>query len=258
MTTQHLSQTALYGDILTIEQAYSQDVGDVPRLTFQEEETLIDQARAGDVEARDAVIRSLLTYVIHVAQKYATICRESGRPRVEYLDLVQVGNLTLLECLEKALAHACPVGYLKRASSGEIVKHCMKHGSLITSPSKRGGDILPIKDVDSIDMPVRTSGDTPERLTLAETLIAPEKQEKQERDYTALHEALDILTEKQKYIIVRHYGIECAPEDLFTLSCALREAAGKPFKDSANEAYSAHRGAITKLEKHLAGASMSA
>ena len=62
---------------------------------------------------------------------------------------------------------------------------------------------------------------------------------------------METLTGKQRDVIVRHYGLDGPPLDLFTLSCEMRQAAGKPFKDSANAAYSTHKSAIAALRKKL-------
>src|SRR5712692_281986 len=110
------SQTALYGEILSNEERYHCDIDGIPCPTFEEEQGLIKRARAGDTDAREALVLSCLGYVKTVARKYAVICAAWGKKRIEYLDLVQVGNLTLLECFDKAIVHPCPYGYLKRAA----------------------------------------------------------------------------------------------------------------------------------------------
>ncbi len=242
------SQIELYGELLTVEQQYHHDIADIPRMTMEEEERLIVRARSGDTDAKEHIILSCLGYVQAVARKYTVMCAANGRHLVEYLDLIQVGNLTLVKCSDKALDHPSPFGYLKRAASGEIVKYCMKHGTSITCPSERGGKILPMKDVSSLEQPL-----TPEtqELTLADTLEAPPVVAQEEKDYTMLYSTLETLTPKQRDVIVRHYGLGCASEDLFTISCAIRHADGKPFKDSANEAYGPHKRALTTLQKQL-------
>jgi RNA polymerase sigma factor (sigma-70 family) len=244
------SQTALYGELLTNEEAYSKDVGEHPRLSDEEEERLVAQARLGNKQARETLILDALSYVMKVAHKYARICGAHGRWRVEYLDLVQVGNVTLVECMDKALAHACPAGYLRRAALGEIVKYCMKHGSPIASPSQRGGHILPMKEVESLDKPLGP-GNEEDAHTLADLLVATEPEKRSERDFSTLYQALAGLTEKQRYVVTHHYGLDGAPQDLFTLSCEMRAQAGKPFKDSANEAYDVCERALNRLRDLL-------
>jgi hypothetical protein len=243
-----LSQTALYGEILGNEERYHQDIADLPSPTLEEEQVLIEQARAGDRDARDALLLSCLGYIKTVARKYAVICAACGNKRIEYLDLVQVGNLTLLECFDKAIVHPCPYGYLKRAAAGGIIKYCQKHASLITSPSERGGTILPMVPVASLDVPAFSQeGES----TVGDLLAAPSPTSTDGKDFSVLYRVLERLTRKQHDVIVRHYGIDCAPVDLFTLSCEMRRVAGKPFKESANAAYSLHRSAVVKLRKQL-------
>jgi len=242
------SQIELYGELLTVEQQYHDDIAELPRLTMEEEKFVIERAMLGNTDARKQMILNCLDYVRAVARNYRVICAANGRNLVEYLDLIQIGNLTLVECLDKALEHPNPFGYLKRAASGEIVKYCMKHGSSITSPSERGGKILSMKDVASLEKPLIPEK---EELTLASTLEAPLKPAQDEKDYTMLYSNVEMLTPKQRDAITRHYGLGCASEDLFTISCAMREADGKPFKDSANEAYSAHKAGLIALQKRL-------
>ena len=243
-----LSQTALYSEILSNEERYHQDVAAIACPTGEEELSLIQRARAGDADARETLVLSCLRYAKTVARKYVAMCAACRKKRIEYLDLVQVGNLALLECFDKAIVHPNPYGYLKRAASGEIVKYCLKHASLITSPSERGGTILPMVEVESLDAPFPHV----EGLTLGETVAAPsETQVGERRDFSPLHRTLETLTSKQHEVIVKHYGIECAPRDLFTISCEMRQAEGKPFKDSANVAYSIHTFALRALRRKL-------
>ncbi|GER88384.1 hypothetical protein KDW_25460 [Dictyobacter vulcani] len=253
------SQTADYGPILTNEEQYRRDVANLidenfsgtERLSLDQEKILIQRARVADSLARSELIEYCLSSVTWMARKYAEICHCNGRRRVEYLDLVQIGNLTLVECLDKALAHTNPIGYLKRAALGEIVKHCMRHGSLITSPQERGGKVLPMMQVDSYDvLLVNHSGS--EGTYLRDLLEVPNEAPRSERDFTPLYAALDTLTPGQREVIKRHYGVDCAAEDLFTISCSMRAAQGKPFNRNANDAYSAHKGGIASLGRKLA------
>jgi RNA polymerase sigma factor (sigma-70 family) len=246
------SQTALYGELLTNEEAYSKDVGELPRLSREEQNALVAKALLGDIQAREALILSIVPYVMAVARKYATICTHANRKRIEYLDLVQIGNLALLECLDRALAHQNPIGYLKVAAAGEIIEYCQKYSSLIASYRKRDKSYARPIDLDSLDTPVRCSNEEEADCTLADTLVAPEPvPEPPERDYSALYQAVATLTEKQRYVVEHHYGMNCPPQTLHSVSCKLRAQAGKPYKETANEAYSTHRGAIVKLAKIL-------
>lgn len=240
-------QVQASGEPMTSEELFRRDIGSILYLTREEEQALIEQARAGDENACHDLVLSCLPYVKKVAEKYATLCAACGRKRIEYLDLVQIGCLTVLECLNKALAHPNPCGYLRRAAFGEIVKYCGKHASLITSPSERGGKLLPIQDVESLDAPLPGN----EYGTLSDIIPECSDQRPPDLEYTVLYKAIETLPAKQQEVIVHHYGIECAPEDLFTLSCRWREVQGKPFKNSANEAYRVHTQALAAMRKKL-------
>lgn len=65
------------------------------RLSQEDEYALIAQAHSGDIEARNAVIENHLPFVINRA---TALC--VGRSCIEDMDLVQVGVVTLIRCLE--------------------------------------------------------------------------------------------------------------------------------------------------------------
>ncbi len=65
-----------------------------PVLTFEEEIQLVKRAQAGDLEARKELTERNLRLVITIAKRY------TGRG-VEFLDLIQEGNIGLLKTIEK-------------------------------------------------------------------------------------------------------------------------------------------------------------
>ena len=74
--------------------AYLKEIGQVPLLSAEEEQTLARAARAGDADARRRLSEANLRLVVSVAKRYA--CR--GLP---FLDLIQEGNLGLMKAAEK-------------------------------------------------------------------------------------------------------------------------------------------------------------
>ena len=74
--------------------AYLKEIGQVPLLSAEEEQTLARAARAGDADARRSLSEANLRLVVSVAKRYA------GRG-LPFLDLIQEGNLGLMKAAEK-------------------------------------------------------------------------------------------------------------------------------------------------------------
>ena len=74
--------------------AYLKEIGQVPLLSAEEEQTLARAARAGDADARRRLSEANLRLVVSVAKRYA------GRG-LPFLDLIQEGNLGLIKAVDK-------------------------------------------------------------------------------------------------------------------------------------------------------------
>ena len=74
--------------------AYLKEIGQVPLLSAEEEQTLARAARAGDADARRRLSEANLRLVVSVAKRYA------GRG-LPFLDLIQEGNPGLMKAAEK-------------------------------------------------------------------------------------------------------------------------------------------------------------
>ena len=74
--------------------AYLKEIGQVPLLSAEEEQTLARAARAGDADTRRRLSEANLRLVVSVAKRYA------GRG-LPFLDLIQEGNLGLMKAAEK-------------------------------------------------------------------------------------------------------------------------------------------------------------
>ena len=74
--------------------AYLKEIGQVPLLSAEEEQTLARAARAGDADDRRRLSEANLRLVVSVAKRYA------GRG-LPFLDLIQEGNLGLMKAAEK-------------------------------------------------------------------------------------------------------------------------------------------------------------
>ena len=73
---------------------YLRDIGKVPLLTAAEEVKLAQRMAEGDEEAKNRLINANLRLVVSIAKRYV------GRG-MQFLDLIQEGNLGLMKAVEK-------------------------------------------------------------------------------------------------------------------------------------------------------------
>ena len=74
---------------------YLKDIGKVPLLTGDEEIELAKRMLDGDVYAKNKLSESNLRLVVSIAKRYV------GRTSMQFLDLIQEGNIGLLKAVEK-------------------------------------------------------------------------------------------------------------------------------------------------------------
>ena len=74
---------------------YLKDIGKVPLLTNEEEIELAKRMAEGDEEARKKLSESNLRLVVSIAKRYVS------RSNMQFLDLIQEGNIGLLKAVEK-------------------------------------------------------------------------------------------------------------------------------------------------------------
>ena len=190
---------------LTSVEQYRSEVLRLPRLTRSEEEELVCRARLGDRQAKEELLQSCLRYVASVAYRYVCYLQHD-----DYLDLVSVGNVAIVECFEKALTVENPVAYLHGVAKIAVKAYCFKHSGLITHQCGQ-----PFMQVDSLDAPIGNS-----QGCLANRLTAPEQEPQREpADFAKLYRAISALTPKQRYVILRYFGLDGdAPEPLAAIS----------------------------------------
>ncbi len=73
---------------------YLKEIGEIPRLTEEEERDLFRKLARGERGARNTIVRANLKLVVKIANKYAKL----GLP---FMDLVEEGNLGLVRAAEK-------------------------------------------------------------------------------------------------------------------------------------------------------------
>ena len=163
------------------------------------------RARLGERQAREALLQGCLRYVAYVTSRYSCYLQHE-----EYLDLVSVGNLALVERLDKALTVDNPVAYLYGVAKLAIRSYCYTHSQLMTQAKGKS-----YVWVDSLDAPLCNG-----KSCLADSLVAQEHAPKKEQsEFVRLYEAINALTPKQQYVILRYYGLDGdAPESIASIS----------------------------------------
>src|SRR5260370_35246138 len=90
-------------DVPTTKELYRREVRSLPRLTRAEEQELVRRARRGDADARTALIQSCLNYAGFMAAWHARYVLHD-----EYLDLVVIGNVAVVENVDEELTREKP------------------------------------------------------------------------------------------------------------------------------------------------------
>ena len=112
---------------------YWRDIKDAEPLSREEEVALFKRAKAGDEEARQALVRANLRFVVRVAREY----HESG---LSLIELISEGNLGLLEAVQrfdetrgfKFITYA--VWWIRQA----ILRALAEHGKIARPPLESG------------------------------------------------------------------------------------------------------------------------
>jgi RNA polymerase sigma factor (sigma-70 family) len=183
---------------------------------------LEDRARRGEADAKQEMIKLTLRYISKVA---ATLFDAYG-PYMhdDYMDLVQEGNLVVVETLERALQTARKGGviaYLCGTAKLRIRTYCMYKSGMINIHGNRAEVGKHI--VESLDAKIGGTELTYQDVVAAKSEIEEDAGQKTAPFYQALYqplrEALDTLTEKQRYVVDRHYGLDGGePETLLAIS----------------------------------------
>ncbi len=184
---------------------YRYDVLNQPQVHLwpkEQQDALITQARAGDQEAREVLLCSCLSFVFYRGWRYKDDIRHD-----DPMDLVSVGNLAMLEVLEKALYADNPIKYLISHGAYAIAHYVFYDGPMI----KRGRrhEVTPVASLDA------ELGQTD--LTYNDVLGMIDESDRsdvEEKNYADLYQALDRLTGNQRHVVMKHFGLDDAPESL--------------------------------------------
>ena len=197
--------------LLTSVQIYRRELYREERLTYEEEQELITKARAGDRIAREDIITGCLRYVLKIAAHYRKFL-----VRDDIGDLIGLGNLALIENLDKALNRENPFGYLQGCAKLTIIRYCSE---------QKASDLHSIEDF---------------------CLPAKEAISVTKPSYSWLYQAVERLNTLQREIVYAHYGLGDRPkESLYQIS--LRMSRSK----KGSYAYNAMYRALRKLRSEL-------
>jgi DNA-directed RNA polymerase sigma subunit (sigma70/sigma32) len=218
--TKQLSQTALYGELLTNEQQYKKEISQFPRLTNEDEQVLIERARKGEEHAKEELISAQLISLFFLAVRYARIAQT-----MEVLDFCQEASLAMLQCFEKALQKDNPASYLYRVGKNAMWSLCHLRDTLISKSSR---DVeQETYQMDSLDYPFPQDQECCWEDFLESETRLPEVSDGQD-SFPSLYASLEKLTPSQRFVIERHYG-------LFDHPCLTLVEIGKTFPGEGEE-----------------------
>lgn len=164
-------------------------------VTREQEDALLERARTGERQAREAILDSLMDRITYLARHYTRRYAWAAH-RIEYDDLVSVGSLLVWEKMEHALRYECPMAYFLTALERAIARYCAQSCSLVRDE--------PTVPIISLDCPLGGTEDT-----LYDVIAAPlAETSKQPQDYLPLYQAIDALPEKERLAILQGFQLD--------------------------------------------------
>jgi RNA polymerase nonessential primary-like sigma factor len=180
---------------------YHRDISRFRTLSAEEEQELLKQVKLGDVQARKTLIESNLRLVTKIARQYR-------RPKIELLDLIQEGNIGLIEAVDKFDAE---MGY--RFSTYAV-------WSIRKAIQEFLGEENTIESLDSI---IENDGEEvflSDMIKDAETILGGpsceiiDAQLEQIEEQQRISERLDTIPEREREVLMMLYGFKGKPMSL--------------------------------------------
>jgi hypothetical protein len=230
------------------------------RLSGEQEAVLVEQARLGDADAQTKLATSLFYGVCGIASRYAQTYVWAS-PRIDYMELVQMGNMTVLEVMERALSRDNPCAYLMAAAKYEIAQFCQRYCSPISTGRDTQGHFLPALSVSSLDV-LLSSASSQDGITLLDLLACPHQEqaldevtdepELPEVMHQKLYHAVEALPPSQRNVVKRYFGLSEYPaETLDEISRAMLPVQKTAVTYAPGLAVTVKRAALNNLEKLL-------
>ena len=180
---------------------YHRDISRFRTLSTEEEQELLKQVKLGDEQARKTLIESNLRLVTKIARQYR-------RPKIELLDLIQEGNIGLIEAVDKFDAE---MGY--RFSTYAV-------WSIRKAIQEFLGEENTIESLDSI---IEDDGEEvflSDMIKDAETILGGpsceiiDAQLEQIEEQQRIFERLDTIPEREREVLMMVYGFNGKPMSL--------------------------------------------
>ena len=180
---------------------YHRDISRFRTLNAEEEQELLKQVKLGDEQARKTLIESNLRLVTMIARQYR-------RPKIELLDLIQEGNIGLIEAVDKFDAE---MGY--RFSTYAV-------WSIRKAIQEFLGEENAIESLDSI---IEDDGEEvflSDMIKDAETILGGpsceiiDAQLEQIEEQQRIFERLDTIPEREREVLMMLYGFKDKPMSL--------------------------------------------
>lgn len=180
---------------------YHRDISRFRTLSAEEEQELLKQVKLGDEQARKTLIESNLRLVTKIARQYR-------RPKIELLDLIQEGNIGLIEAVDKFDAE---MGY--RFSTYAV-------WSIRKAIQEFLGEENTIESLDSI---IEDDGEEvflSDIIKDAETILGGpsceiiDAQLEQIEEQQRIFERLDTIPKREKEVLMMLYGFKGKPMSL--------------------------------------------
>jgi RNA polymerase sigma factor (sigma-70 family) len=180
---------------------YNAETKRVPLLTQEEQQSLLQGARQGSIEARNRLIMSCLALTISFA-KHRMWERKPNHSDIA--DFIGVANVSMLEKFPKALEQEDPIRYLMKEVLYDLKKYGLYDDPMIQRPRQ-------LKLDPNHPETISFEADQP---NVADTLPAPEMRlNTQEPCNQALHEAITHLTPVRRTALVRMHGLYGNPQE---------------------------------------------
>ena len=187
---------------------YLKEIGKVPLLTSEEEIELAKRMELGDEEAKKKLAEANLRLVVSIAKRYV------GRG-MQFLDLIQEGNLGLIKAVEKFEYRK---GYKFSTYATWWIRQAITRAIADQARTIR----IPVHMVETINRLVRaqrqllqTLGREPSPEEVAKEMELPDDQVTVPADaatFTLLHEqlmeVLDTLTEREQKVLRLRFGLD--------------------------------------------------
>lgn len=185
---------------------YHAEIAHLPQLSRAEVQGLIDRARQGDNEAKDAFLISCLHHTLGVARfLYYTRLPQHD----DLLDLAQEASERMLEKLDRALATSAPAAYLRGVGRRAIMDYCTYHSGIINKPEYT---LALLEKMDAHATVVTLDAQMIDCIQ-CEELAEPKQEESDEHRYEELYQAIQLLSPPQQETIIRLYGLFGQPEE---------------------------------------------